>query len=52
MPSDLKTDIPEKRSNAPVCEFVTILGVIGFALHEVKIKVRVLDMPCSGALVI
>jgi hypothetical protein len=35
-----------------VCELVTILGVNGFALHEVKIKVRVLDtyMPCSCTL--
>jgi hypothetical protein len=39
----LKTDISEKRSNAPVCELVTIFGVNGFAPHEVNIKVRVLD---------
>jgi hypothetical protein len=42
-PSDLKTDISEKRSNAAVCELITILGVNGFALREVKIKVRGLD---------
>ncbi len=42
-PSNLKTDISEKHSNALVCELITILGVNGFAGHEVKIKVRVLD---------
>ena len=42
-PSDLKTDLFEKASNALVCELITILGVNGFAPHEVKIKVRVLD---------
>jgi hypothetical protein len=42
-PSDLKTDLFEKPSNAQVCELVTIFGVNGFAWHEVKIKVRVLD---------
>jgi hypothetical protein len=42
-PSDLKTDLVEKASNALVCELVTILGVNGFAWQEVKIKVRVLD---------
>ena len=42
-PSDLKTDLFEKSSNALVCELVTILGVNGFAWHEVKIEVRVLD---------
>ncbi|MGA8671001.1 MAG: hypothetical protein WB679_14050 [Terracidiphilus sp.] len=29
--------------NALVCELIAILGVNGFASHEVKIKVRVLD---------
>jgi len=42
-PSDLKTDLFKKALNALVCELVTILGVNGFAWHEVKIKVRVLD---------
>jgi hypothetical protein len=42
-PSDLKTDLFEKASNALVCELVTIFGVNGFASHEVNIKVRVLD---------
>lgn len=31
-PSGLKTGISEKRSNAPVCELVTILGANGFTL--------------------
>ena len=43
MPPDLKTDPFEKASNAMVCELVTILGVNGFARHEVKIKVREFD---------
>src|SRR5580704_11794519 len=42
-PSDLETDLVEKRSNALVCELVTIFGVNGFAWHEVKIKVRIFD---------
>src|ERR1700677_2181228 len=42
-PSSLKPGVAEKRSNALVCELITILGVNGFAWHEVKIKVRVLD---------
>ena len=42
-PSDLKTDIFEKRSNVPAGELVTVLGVDGFALHELKIEVRMLD---------
>jgi len=42
-PSDLKADLFEKPLNAQVCELITILGVHGFAWHEVKIKVRVLD---------
>src|SRR5450755_3858256 len=42
-PSDLKTDLFEKPSNALVCELVTIFGVNGFAWHEVKIKILVLD---------
>ena len=43
MLSDLKTDFLEKASNALVRELVTILGVNGFASHEVKIEIRVLD---------
>jgi hypothetical protein len=42
-PSDPKTGVSEKGSNAPVRELVTILGVNGFASHEVKIEARVLD---------
>jgi hypothetical protein len=42
-PSDPKTGVSEKGSNAPVRELVTIFGVNGFPWHEVKIKVRVLD---------
>src|SRR5271165_3661879 len=33
----------EKLTNAPVWELVTILGVNGFASHEVNVKARVLD---------
>src|SRR5271166_5873856 len=39
--SDLKAGVFEKLSNAPVCELVTILGVNGFASHEVNVKARV-----------
>jgi hypothetical protein len=42
-PSDPKTGVSEKVSNAPVRELVTIFGVNGFPWHEVKIQVRVLD---------
>jgi hypothetical protein len=42
-PSDLKIGVFEKPPNAPVCELVTILGVNGFASHEVNIEARVLD---------
>src|SRR5579863_9202383 len=42
-PSNLETNLFEQATNALVCELVTILGVNGFALHEVKIKVRLLD---------
>jgi|ERR1700722_763937 hypothetical protein len=41
--SDVKTDLFEQATNALVGELVTILGVNGFASHEVKIKVRLLD---------
>ena len=41
--SDLKTDLFEQATKALVCELVTILGVNGFASHEVNVKVRVLD---------
>jgi hypothetical protein len=41
--SDVKTDLFEQATNALVCELITILGVNGFALHEVNIKVCVLD---------
>ena len=34
---------PRLSFNAPVCELVTILGVNSFALHELKVKVCVLN---------
>src|SRR5580658_2322554 len=42
-PSDLKTGVVQKSSNALISELITILGVNGFAWHEVNIKVRELD---------
>jgi hypothetical protein len=42
--SDLEIDLIEKASNGPICEFITILGVNGFAWDEVNIKARVLDI--------
>ena len=42
-PSSLIASLLEKASNALICELIAILGVNGFAWHEVKIKVCVLD---------
>ena len=42
-PSNLKTGSLKKHPNTFVCELITILGVNGFAWHEVKIKFRMFD---------
>jgi len=42
-PSDLKTGVSEKGSNASVGELVTVLSVNRFVGHELEIKLRVPD---------